>query len=82
MRLETRCGSVRCNSRCKRPVSFSETGRSASLLSCRFVSGTMQEHFAEALVIGYEELIESLDLPDPDDRHVLAAAIQYGAQLR
>ena len=29
----------------------------------------------EALVTGYEQLIEGLDLPDPRDRHVLAAAI-------
>lgn len=29
----------------------------------------------DALVTGYESLIASLELPDPDDRHVLAAAI-------
>ena len=29
----------------------------------------------DALVTGYQSLIESLTLPDPDDRHVLAAAI-------
>ena len=29
----------------------------------------------DCLVTGYEPLIPSLDLPDPDDRHVLAAAI-------
>jgi hypothetical protein len=32
-------------------------------------------------VIGYEPLIESLQLPDPDDRHALAAAIKSGAQV-
>lgn len=31
------------------------------------------------LVTGYEHLIEGLTLPDPDDRHVLAAAIRAGA---
>jgi hypothetical protein len=31
-------------------------------------------------VEGYQALVGSLDLPDPDDRHVLAAAIQCGAQ--
>lgn len=30
-------------------------------------------------VEGYEELIPALTLPDPDDRHVLAAAIHSGA---
>ncbi len=34
----------------------------------------------DCLVTGYESLIEDLDLPDPDDRHVLAAAIRAGAQ--
>ena len=28
---------------------------------------------------GYEPIIEGLKLPDPDDRHVLAAAIRVGA---
>ena len=32
-----------------------------------------------ALVDGYETLVEALKLPDPDDRHVLAAAITAGA---
>ena len=31
-----------------------------------------------ALVGGYEPLAEALKLPDPDDRHVLAAAIAAG----
>ena len=35
----------------------------------------MDEYFPEALVTGYEGLIPRLDLPDPRDRHVLAAAI-------
>jgi predicted nucleic acid-binding protein len=33
----------------------------------------------DCLVIGYEGLIDHLDLPDPDDRHVLAAAIRCQA---
>jgi hypothetical protein len=32
-----------------------------------------------SVVSGYEEYIPTLHLPDPDDRHVLAAAIQAGA---
>ena len=34
-----------------------------------------------ALVTGYEPLVEQLALPDPDDRHVLAAAICAGATV-
>jgi predicted nucleic acid-binding protein len=40
----------------------------------------MNAAIRDVLVTGYEPLIESLDLPDPDDRHVLAAAIKVGAQ--
>jgi len=36
----------------------------------------MDRHATDALVTGYEELIEGLHLPDPDDRHVMAAAIR------
>ncbi|WP_284782690.1 PIN domain-containing protein [Corynebacterium rhinophilum] len=35
----------------------------------------------DCLVTGYEDLVESLSLPDRDDRHVLAAAIRCGAQV-
>jgi predicted nucleic acid-binding protein len=41
----------------------------------------MGEAFEEAMVEGYEDLIPSLDLPDKDDRHVLAAAIKTGASV-
>ena len=39
----------------------------------------MDLHVPDCLVTGYESLIENLTLPDPDDRHVLAAAIHAGA---
>ena len=39
----------------------------------------MDSHVLDALVTGFEPLIDALDLPDPDDRHVLAAAIRCGA---
>jgi len=39
----------------------------------------MGRAFPDAVVTGHEPLIESLTLPDPDDRHVLAAAIHAGA---
>ena len=40
----------------------------------------MDQAVPDCLVEGYESLIEGLSLPDPDDRHVLAAAIRAGAQ--
>jgi predicted nucleic acid-binding protein len=41
----------------------------------------MREAVADCLVTGYEDLVENLKLPDPDDRHVLAAAIRAHAQV-
>lgn len=40
----------------------------------------MDQAVPDCLVEGYEALIPGLRLPDPDDRHVLAAAICAGAQ--
>ena len=34
----------------------------------------MDKHAEDALVTGYEDLIEGLHLPDPNDRHVLAVS--------
>ncbi len=39
----------------------------------------MNVNVLDCLVSGYESLIPSLTLPDPDDRHVLAAAIRSHA---
>lgn len=41
----------------------------------------MNSHVRDCLVTGYETLIHAITLPDPDDRHVLAAAICAGADL-
>ena len=41
----------------------------------------MNAHVRDALVDGHQPLIPSLELPDPDDRHVLAVAIKCGADL-
>jgi hypothetical protein len=41
----------------------------------------MDKHAPDALVTGYEDLIEGLQLPDPGDRHVLAAAIRGRADV-
>jgi hypothetical protein len=41
----------------------------------------MNAHVRDCLITGYESLIPSLSLPDPEDRHVLAAAIRCGADV-
>ncbi len=41
----------------------------------------MNRAVPDCLVEGYESLIPALALPDPDDRHVLAAAISAGAKV-
>ena len=40
----------------------------------------MRGYFPDAMVTGWEPLEDSLQLPDPNDRHVLAAAIRGSAQ--
>ena len=41
----------------------------------------MNSHVRDSVVTGYESLIPSLALPDPNDRHVLAAAIRTRAHV-
>jgi hypothetical protein len=41
----------------------------------------MNLHARDALVTDLEQLIDVLELPDPDDRHVLAAAIKARADV-
>lgn len=41
----------------------------------------MTEALPDAMTTGYEPLVDALTLPDPDDRHVLAAAIRTGSQV-
>lgn len=41
----------------------------------------MDRQAVDALVTGYEDLIPGLHLPDPNDRHVLAAAIRGQADV-
>jgi len=40
----------------------------------------MNAAIRDVRVTEYEPLLDALELPDPDDRHVLAAAIRAGAQ--
>jgi len=44
---------------------------------CELMNGAVRD----CLVENYQPLIEALELPDPDDRHVLAAAIKASAQV-
>lgn len=41
----------------------------------------MNSNVRDCLVSGHEKLISAIVLPDPDDRHVVAAAIHCGASL-
>lgn len=41
----------------------------------------MDANVDDCLVTGYQDLIQGLDLPDPNDRHVLAAAIRCKADM-
>ncbi len=53
-------------------LTFSQLNRTREL---------MNENIDDALVTGYEYLIPTLTLPDPDDLHVLATAIHSQADL-
>jgi hypothetical protein len=44
-------------------------------------SALMDQAIPDALVTGHEALTEGLTLPDPDDRHVVAAAIRCHASV-
>ncbi|MDH1694438.1 MULTISPECIES: PIN domain-containing protein [unclassified Pseudomonas] len=44
-------------------------------------SSLMDATVPDALVTDYDSLVEGLDLPDRDDRHVLAAAIKCNASV-
>jgi PIN domain len=55
----------------KRSVPESAIDRTLTLMSTTFEYATVE---------GWEPLVDQLQLPDPDDRHVLAAAIAGGAR--
>lgn len=61
------------NVRAKRPdLAMSQLERTRDL---------MNDAVPDCLVTGHERLVSALELPDPDDRHVLAAAIVAHAQM-
>ena len=41
----------------------------------------MDKSIPDAKVYGYEDIVKALELPDPNDRHVLAAAIRSNASV-
>jgi predicted nucleic acid-binding protein len=45
------------------------------------IRAAKDRHAEDSLVTGYEVLIEAMRLPDPDDRHVLAAALVARADV-
>ena len=51
-----------------------------SMSSLEQTRGQMDAAVLDCLVTGYEPLIDSLNLPDKDDRHILAAAITGKAE--
>lgn len=45
------------------------------------VRGYLTDPLPDCLVTNYESLVAGLEMSDPDDRHVVAAAIRAGAQM-
>ena len=43
--------------------------------------GLMDAHVRDAVVTGFEDLVPSIRLPDPDDRNVVVAAVRAEADL-
>ena len=68
----------RINEEWSRNLIASKPDRKADILS---TIDTMNDAFPEARLEGFEDLIEALELPDVDDRHVLAAAIRSEASV-
>jgi predicted nucleic acid-binding protein len=56
-----------------------ETRPNTSIEKLERTKQLMNNTVLDSLVAGYEALIEGVNLPDPDDRHILAAAIHCGA---
>jgi len=63
---------------CFRNVAAKRGAKPEALARTRLL---MNQAVADCLVSNYEPLIDGLSLPDPGDRHVLAAAIRCAAQV-
>lgn len=55
--------------------------RDVPLAKLQHLRQFMDETLPEAMVAGYERHVAAVNLPDPDDRHVVAAGIAAGATL-
>ena len=64
-------GSVRCG----------DAGRTSRQRASREPASFMDAHLRDAQVFGFEELVPTIRLPDPNDRHVVAAAIRGEADI-
>lgn len=58
-----------------------EKGRTLTAQQAAHLADMMRRGVPDSVVERYEILEEGIDLPDPGDRHVVAAAIKSGAQV-
>lgn len=56
-------------------------GRPITAEQAAHLAEMMRRGVPDSIVEGYEALEEGLELPDPDDRHVVAVAVRAGAQV-
>lgn len=68
---------VECNEEIKRVGRGDNQDLAAE--KARHLALQMRQHFADSIVHGWQGLEGTFDLPDPDDEHVLAAAVVGGA---
>lgn len=61
--------------------SIIERRRDVDPAALRRTRELMTEAVRDCIVTGFEPLIPAISLPDPDDRHVVAAAVRASAQV-